>query len=75
MVQQHMHWTSTWLGQALSWVAFYYSLQLNVCEFNAAEIFLLETKEGGGGWQLLVPFLLFQYSLFHGPSAFVLCQS
>jgi hypothetical protein len=36
------------LGQALSLAAYYYSLKLNVCEFNADEIFLLETKEGEG---------------------------
>ena len=41
-----------YLSNALSVPVFYYSHLLNVCEFNAAKIFLLESKgcgKGGGG--------------------------
>jgi hypothetical protein len=37
-----------YLSNALSVPVFYYSHLLNVCEFNAAKIFLLESK--GWGW-------------------------
>jgi len=40
-VKQHLHWTFMHLGHALSVLVFYYSLFiLNVCDFNAVEIFL-----------------------------------
>jgi hypothetical protein len=38
-----------YLGHDLSALVFYYSLQFNVSDFNATEIFLLAPKGLGGG--------------------------
>jgi hypothetical protein len=47
-VQQHMHWTSghscMFQGQALFALVFYYSLLLNVNDFNVTKIFLVCSK-------------------------------
>ncbi len=58
-VQKHR--TFMQLGHALAALVFYYSRILNVCDLNAAKIFLLELKGDGG--QLRCPLLQFQYSL------------
>jgi hypothetical protein len=36
------------IGHSLSELVFYYSLLVNICDFNAAELFLLEPKGRGG---------------------------
>ncbi len=38
-----------YLGYALSTPVFYYSFLLDVCDFNAVKIFILEPKGWGGG--------------------------
>jgi hypothetical protein len=47
------------MHRALSAPVFYYSLVLNICNFNAEEIFLLEPKEQGEGGQLRGPLIQF----------------
>jgi hypothetical protein len=66
-----MHWTFMQLGYALSAPVFYYSLLLDVCDFHAVEKNFLFVPKGRGG-QLLVPLLLFQYSLGTGQTVSVL---
>jgi hypothetical protein len=41
--------TFMYLGHSLPELVFYYSLLLNFCDFNAAELFFLEPKRRGGG--------------------------
>jgi hypothetical protein len=69
-LQQYMHWTFMLLCHSLSAPVFYYSLLLDLCDFHAVEIFSLGAK--GMRMQLLVPLLLFQYSLGTGQTVFVL---
>ncbi len=43
-VQKHIHWTFVYLHHTLFERLFYYSLLLDVCDFNAEEIFLWEPE-------------------------------
>jgi len=53
---KHRHCTFMELGYALSLLDFYYFLQVNVCNFKAAEIFLFEPKGRGLGAVALAAF-------------------
>jgi hypothetical protein len=56
-----MQWTLMYVGTALSTLVFYYSIILNVCNFNAAEIFILKPK-GCGRWESCVGLFYCEYS-------------
>jgi hypothetical protein len=55
------------LGHALSPRVFYYSLQVNVCDFNAAEYFSLEAKGTRGGEAARASFTVFKLSVANTP--------